>query len=69
MSSPRMDAFAAKSDVVTPWKFTITDTYRRLPTLTGADSRCGALAPSACDCVNPYPSVPGPLVTAGWMHA
>ena len=27
----------------------------------GADSRCGAFAPSACDRVKPYPSVTGPL--------
>ena len=40
----RMDALAAKSDAV------IT-----LPVLTGADSRCGAFAPSACDRVKPYP--------------
>ena len=40
---------------------TPSDAYRRLPTLTDADSRCGAFAPSACDRVNPYPSVTGPL--------
>ena len=56
-----MDAVAAKSDAVTAWKCTITDAYRRLPALTGADSRCGAFAPSACDRVKPYPSVTGPL--------
>ena len=47
-----MDAVAAKSDEVTA--------YQCLQTLTDADSRCGAFAPSACDCVNPYPSVTGP---------
>ena len=31
--------------------------HGRLPTLTDADSRCGAFATSACDRVNPYPSV------------
>ena len=35
--------------------------HGRLPTLTDADSRCVALAPSACDRVKPYPSVTGPL--------
>ena len=43
---------------------TLTDAYRRLPTLTDADSRCGAFAPSACDRANPYPSVTGPLSIA-----
>ena len=62
--SRRMDAVAAKSDAVTAWKCTITDAYRRLPALTGADSRCGAFAPSACDRVKPYPSVTGPLPLA-----
>ena len=47
--SRRMDAVAAKSDAVTAWKCTITDDYRPLQTLTDADSRCGAFAPSACD--------------------
>ena len=37
--SRRMDAVAAKSDAVTAWKCTITDAYRRLPTLTGAYGR------------------------------
>ena len=58
-SSRRIDALAAKSDAVTAWKYTITDAYRLLPTLTGADSRCGAFAPFACDRVFPYPSVTG----------
>ena len=60
-SSRRMDAVAAKSDVVTFWKCAITDAYRPLQTLTDADSRCWAFPPSTCDCVNPYPSVTGPL--------
>ena len=34
--------------------------HGRLPTLTDADSRCVAFAPSACDRVKPYPSVTGP---------
>ena len=59
--SRRMDTVAAKRDAVTAWKCTATDTYRRLQTLTDADSRCGAFAPSTCDRVNPYPSVTGPL--------
>ena len=56
-----MDAVVAESDAVTAWKCTFTDAYRRLQTLTDADSRCGAFAPSACDRVNPYPGVTGPL--------
>ena len=59
--SRRMDAATAKSDAVTAWKCTITDACRRLRTLTDADSRCVAFAPSACDRVKPYPSVTGPL--------
>ena len=61
--SRRMDAVAAKSDAVTAWKCTIMDACRRLRTLTDADSRCVAFAPSACDRVKPYPSVTGPLGT------
>ena len=64
-----MDAVAAKSDAVTAWKCTATDAYRRLPTLTDADSRCGAFAPSACDRVNPYPSVTGPLLIPSVMSS
>ena len=37
--SRRMDAVAAKSDVVTAWKCTATDAYRRLQTLTDAYRR------------------------------
>ena len=37
----------------------ITDAYGRLRAL-GADSQCGAFAPSACDRVKPYPNVTGP---------
>ena len=59
-SSRRIDAAAAKNDAVTTWKCTVTDAYRRLQTLTDADSRCGVFAPSACDRVNPYPSVTRP---------
>ena len=55
-----MDAVAAKSDAVTARKCTITDACRRFRTLTDADSRCVAFAPSACDRVKPYPSVTGP---------
>ena len=58
--SRRMEAVAAKSDAVTAWKCTIMDACRRLRTLTDADSRCVAFAPSACDRVKPYPSVTGP---------
>ena len=37
--SRRMHAVATKSDAVTAWKCTITDAYRRWPTLTGAYGR------------------------------
>ena len=41
--------------------------HGRLPTLTDAYrrwfSQCGAFAPSACERVNPYPSVTGPLMS------
>ena len=59
--SRRMDAVAAKSDAVTAWKCTIKDACRRFRTLTDANSRYVAFAPSACDRVKPYPSVTGPL--------
>ena len=48
---------------------TLTYAYRRLPTLTDADSRCGAFAPSACARVNPYPSVTGPLSLTSVVQA
>ena len=38
-----MSAVAAKSDAVTAWKCTITDTYRRSQTLTDADHDAGLL--------------------------
>ena len=41
--------------------------HGRLPTLTDADSRCVAFAPSACDRGKPYPSVTGPYSYSVWI--